>query len=74
MALLLFLAKAIGWLRGGYPQGAPRHGYVPLIALMPGAAANVAEQPYAAEISGASISGMAMSISAADLTETWPSR
>ena len=69
MALLSLLAKAIGWLRNHYPQRAPRHGYVPLIALMPGATANVAEQPYAAEISGASISGMAMSVGAADLTE-----
>ncbi len=25
----------VGFLRGGYPHGAPDHGYVPLLALMP---------------------------------------
>jgi hypothetical protein len=29
------LSKPVRWLRAGYPQGAPRHGYVPLLALMP---------------------------------------
>lgn len=35
MSLSLYLTKARRWLRAGYPVGAPRHGYVPLIALMP---------------------------------------
>jgi hypothetical protein len=38
MSLLSYLAKAHKWLRAGYPAGAPRYGYVPLIALMPGPA------------------------------------
>ena len=29
------LSTSVRWLRAGYPQGAPRHGYVPLLALMP---------------------------------------
>jgi hypothetical protein len=35
MSLLSRLTRAVRWLRAGYPQQAPRRGYVPLIALMP---------------------------------------
>jgi hypothetical protein len=34
MALPSFLAKVVSWLRAGYPDGAPEHAYVPLIALL----------------------------------------
>ena len=39
MSLPPYLTKALRWLRADDPQGAPRHGYVPLIALMPSPAA-----------------------------------
>jgi hypothetical protein len=35
MSLSSYLTKPLGWLRAGYPARAPRHGYLPLIALMP---------------------------------------
>jgi len=34
MALPSFLARIVGWLRAGYPHGAPEHGYIPLLALL----------------------------------------
>jgi hypothetical protein len=40
MSLSSYLTKALRWLRADYPPGAPRHGYVPLIALTPSPAAN----------------------------------
>jgi hypothetical protein len=39
MSLSSYLTKALRWLRAGLSPRAPRHGYVPLIALMPGPAA-----------------------------------
>jgi hypothetical protein len=33
MALPSFLAKVVGWLRAGYPDGVPDRGYIPLVAL-----------------------------------------
>lgn len=30
------LTAVTRWLRAGYPDGAPRRGYIPLVALMPG--------------------------------------
>jgi len=41
MSLSSYLTKPLRWLRAGYPALAPRHGYVPLIALMPGPAAQI---------------------------------
>ncbi len=41
MSLPSRLTKAVRWLRAGYPQGAPRHGYLPLVALMPSKAAEI---------------------------------
>jgi len=29
-----FLAKVVGWLRAGYPDGAPERDYIPLVALL----------------------------------------
>jgi hypothetical protein len=49
MSLSSYLARPLRWLRAGYPPGAPRHGYVPLIALMPGPATQVRDAPGAAE-------------------------
>jgi hypothetical protein len=34
MALPSLLTRVVGWLRAGYPHGAPGHGYIPLIALL----------------------------------------
>jgi hypothetical protein len=33
MRMPRFLTSVIGWLRAGYPAGAPERGYSPLIAL-----------------------------------------
>jgi hypothetical protein len=41
MSLSSCLTKPLGWLRAGYSARAPRHGYVPLIALMPSPAAQI---------------------------------
>ncbi|MCB0926489.1 MAG: DUF3349 domain-containing protein [Mycolicibacterium insubricum] len=30
-----FVNKAVTWIRTGYPAEAPRHGYLPLLALAP---------------------------------------
>ena len=45
MSLSSYLARPLRWLRAGYPAGAPRHGYVPLIALMPSPAAQMEDRP-----------------------------
>ena len=45
MPLSSYLTKPLRWLRAGYPAGAPRHGYVPLIALMPSPAAQAGNLP-----------------------------
>lgn len=29
-----FFARIVGWLRAGYPDGVPKHDYVPLVALL----------------------------------------
>jgi hypothetical protein len=34
MALPSFLAKIVGWLRAGYPEGVPEHDYIPLFVLL----------------------------------------
>jgi Protein of unknown function (DUF3349) len=34
MALPPFLAKIVGWLRAGYPDGVPGHDYIPLVAML----------------------------------------
>jgi hypothetical protein len=49
MPLPSYLTKPLRWLRAGYPAGAPRHGYVPLIALMPGPAAQAENLPDGAD-------------------------
>ena len=28
------VAKIVGWLRAGYPEGVPQHDYIPLFALL----------------------------------------
>ena len=35
MSVWSWLSKPVRWLRTGYPQRAPHHGYVPLLALVP---------------------------------------
>jgi hypothetical protein len=45
MSLSSYLTKPLRWLRAGYPTLAPRHGYVPLIALMPGSAGEIEDPP-----------------------------
>jgi len=49
MPLSSYLTKALKWLQVGYPAGAPRHGYVPLVALMPRPAAQAEDALNAAE-------------------------
>jgi len=49
MSLMSSLARPLRWLRAGYPRAAPRHGYIPLIALMPGPAIQIQDPPDAAE-------------------------
>ena len=44
--------KPLRWLRAGYPSGTPRHGHVPLIALMTSPAAQIGNLPDADETSG----------------------
>ena len=34
MALPPFLARIVGWLRAGYPDGVPGHDYIPLVAVL----------------------------------------
>jgi len=34
MALPVFLAKIVSWLRAGYPDGVPAHDCLPLFALL----------------------------------------
>jgi hypothetical protein len=34
VALPVFLAKIVGWLRAGYPDGVPPRDYIPLVALL----------------------------------------
>jgi Protein of unknown function (DUF3349) len=29
-----FVARIVGWLRAGYPEGVPEHDYIPLFALL----------------------------------------
>ena len=41
MPLSSYLTRLLRWLRAGYPSGAPPHGHVPLIALMPSPAAQL---------------------------------
>jgi len=41
MPLPPYLTRPRRWLRAGYPPGAPPHGHVPLIALMPSPAAQL---------------------------------
>jgi hypothetical protein len=54
MSLPSYLAKPLRWLRAVYPSGAPRHGHVPLIALMTSPAAQTGKPPGAGETSGSS--------------------
>jgi Protein of unknown function (DUF3349) len=35
MRLSTILASVVGWLRAGYPEQAPKQGYVPLLVLAP---------------------------------------
>jgi len=49
MSLSSYLTRPLRWLRVGYPAGAPRHGYSPLIALMPSPATQTKDPPDAAE-------------------------
>jgi len=50
MPLSSYLTKPLRWLRAGYPSGAPPHGHVPLIALMPSPAAQLEELLDAGEL------------------------
>ena len=47
---LLYLTRLLRWLRAGYPTGAPPHGHVPLIALMPSPAAQLEDLLHTGEL------------------------
>jgi len=49
MSLPSWLSKPVSWLRAGYPKGAPRHGYAPLLALMPSKAVEAEDLRQAGE-------------------------
>jgi hypothetical protein len=49
MSLSSYLTRPLRWLRAGYPPEASRHGYLPLIALMPSPATQTEDPPDAAE-------------------------
>ncbi len=49
MSLSSHLTRPLRWLRAGYPPAAPRHGYLPLIALMSSPATQIQDPPDAAE-------------------------
>ncbi|WP_109750585.1 DUF3349 domain-containing protein [Mycolicibacterium fallax] len=34
--MIEFVNRAVSWVRTGYPVAAPRHGYLPLLALAQG--------------------------------------
>ena len=51
MALPPFLAKIVTWLRAGYPEGVPKHDYVPLFALLGSKLTNDEVVMIAAELS-----------------------
>jgi hypothetical protein len=50
MPLSSYLTKPLRWLRADYPSGAPPHGYIPLIALMPSRAAQLEDLLDAGEL------------------------
>ena len=50
MPLSSYLTKPLRWLRAGYPKGAPPHGHVPLIALMPSPAAQLEDLLHTGEL------------------------
>ena len=62
MALPSFLAKVIGWLRAGYPQGVPEHDYIPLFALLGSQLTDDEVSLVAAELALSSASGSAEEI------------
>lgn len=45
-----YLTRLLRWLRAGYPPGAPPHGHVPLIALMPSPAGQLEDLLAAGEL------------------------
>ena len=50
MPLSSYLIKPLRWLRVGYPTGAPPHGHIPLIALMPSPAAQLEDLLHTGEL------------------------
>jgi hypothetical protein len=74
MALPSRLTKVVSWLRAGYPRRAPRHGYVPVMALMPGKAANLEKLPGAGTAPAPGISRSSPSVSTAGPPGSRPSR
>jgi hypothetical protein len=50
MPLSSYLTKPLRWLRVGYPTGAPPHGHIPLIALMPSPAAQLEDLLHTGEL------------------------
>ena len=53
MRLSEILASVVAWLRAGYPEQAPRQGYVPLLALAPARLSEADVDAIADELIGA---------------------
>ena len=50
MPLSSYLTRLLRWLRAGYPTGAPSHGHIPLIALMPSPAVQLEDLLHTGEL------------------------
>jgi hypothetical protein len=74
MALPPFLAKVVGWLRAGYPEGVPQHDYIPLFALLGSQLTNDEVSLIAEDLASAADPESAESIkkAIADVTHTKP--
>lgn len=53
MALPPVLAKIVGWLRAGYPEGVPERDYIPLFALLGSQLSNAEVSLIAEELASA---------------------
>lgn len=74
MPLPPVLAKIIGWLRAGYPEGVPEHDYIPLFALLGSQLTNEEVSLIAEELASAAdpASRDAIKKAISDVTQTTP--
>lgn len=62
MALPEFLARIVGWLRAGYPDGVPPYDYIPLVAVLGTHLSDDEIELVASELDAACASGTAEEI------------